>query len=99
MTSGGTGPGAADMSLLRCYEPVLRFTRGELFLPMPVEAYLETCSLWRSAERGRASGRPASSQKLCAPGELTPAALARAGAGSAGGRPMAAVRPEPARPP
>lgn len=85
MTPGGTVPGAADMSLLRRYEPVLRFTRGELFLPMPVEAYLEACSLWRSAERGRASRRPASSERLCAPGELTAAALARAGAAAPAG--------------
>jgi hypothetical protein len=48
--------------------------RGELFLPMPVEAYLDLCSLWRSAGRGRAS------EQLCAPGELTPAGLAQAGA-------------------
>ncbi|MBV9203824.1 MAG: hypothetical protein JO037_00135 [Actinobacteria bacterium] len=85
MTSTGMGPGAADLLLLRRYEPVLRFTRGELFLPMPVEAYLEACSLWRSPGHGRASGRPASSERLCAPGELTPGALARAGAGAPAG--------------
>ena len=29
-----------DLALLRTYEPVLRYTAGELFLPMSVEAYL-----------------------------------------------------------
>ena len=43
---------AEDLRLLQCYEPVLRFTRGELFLPMAVEDYLEKCSLWRSAAAG-----------------------------------------------
>ena len=79
LTCDGAGPAAPDL-LLRRYEPVLRFTRGELFLPIPVEAYLEGCSLWRSAGRGPAPGRRATSERLCAPGELTPAGLARAGA-------------------
>ncbi|HEY2551695.1 MAG TPA: hypothetical protein VGI64_14085 [Streptosporangiaceae bacterium] len=69
---------AEDLRLLRRYEPVLRFTRGELFLPMPVEDYLLGCSLWRSAP-GQPSRRAAAEQ-LAAPGELTPAALAELGA-------------------
>lgn len=35
-----------DRALLRCHEPVLRFTRGERFFPMSVEPYVEACSLW-----------------------------------------------------
>ena len=66
--AGGT---ARDSELLRRYEPVLRFTQGELFFPMPVESYLEKCSLWRSGGRGRRAP-----EQLCAPGELTPARLA-----------------------
>ena len=31
---------ADDLRLLRRYEPVLRFTEGELFLPMPAVALL-----------------------------------------------------------
>ena len=75
--SGTAGVGAAeDLRLLRRYEPVLRFTEGELFLPMPVEAYLGKCSLWRTgAKRGR--GGP--TERLCAPGELTPTRLAQIG--------------------
>jgi hypothetical protein len=40
------------LALLRAYEPVLRFTRGERFLPMPVEPYVERCSLWVDTEDG-----------------------------------------------
>ncbi len=75
---GGTAGGGAeeDLRLLRRYEPVLRFTEGELFLPMPVEAYLGKCSLWRTgAKRGR--GRLV--ERLYAPGELTPTRLAQIG--------------------
>jgi hypothetical protein len=56
---------------------VLRFTRGELFLPMPVEGYLDKCSLWRSAVPWRTGGRRDSAERLCTPGELTPARLAQ----------------------
>jgi hypothetical protein len=75
---------AEDLRLLRRYEPVLRFTRGELFLPMSVESYLETCGLWQAAEPGRASGRRGAAERLCAPGELTPTRLAQAGAAPSG---------------
>jgi hypothetical protein len=67
---------ADNVRLLRRYEPVLRFTRGELFLPMPVESYLAKCSLWRLAGPGRKPGRRRSGERLCLPGELTPARLA-----------------------
>ena len=66
---------AHDLWLLRQYEPVLRLTQGELFLPMPVESYLRKCSLWR---------REAASQ-VCAPGEITAARLAEVGASSGDG--------------
>jgi hypothetical protein len=71
------GAGAAEnIRLLRRYEPVLRFTQGELFLPMPVESYLEKCGLWRLAGAARKLGRRAPGERLCLPGELTPARLA-----------------------
>jgi hypothetical protein len=76
---------ADDLRLLRRYEPVLRFTRGELFLPMPVPAYLETCALWRSAGPGRSRGRRKADERVCAPGEVTPERLAQAGAASEAG--------------
>jgi hypothetical protein len=34
------------VALLRRFEPVLRFTRGERFYPMDVEPYVRSCSLW-----------------------------------------------------
>ena len=36
---------AVDLALLRQYEPILRFTHGELFFPMPAERYLESAAL------------------------------------------------------
>jgi hypothetical protein len=65
-----------DLRLLRRYEPVLRFTQGELFLPMRVEDYLEKCSLWRTPPTG-SRGRGGDPERLYAPGELTPARLAQ----------------------
>ena len=74
------GSAAADLRLLRRYEPVLRFTQGELFLPMSVPAYLATCALERSPAPARLRWRRAKGERLCAPGELTPARLAQIGA-------------------
>jgi len=36
---------AADLELLRRHEPILRFTQGELFLPMPTAGYVGACDL------------------------------------------------------
>jgi hypothetical protein len=36
----------ADLDLLRRYEPILRYTHGELFLPIAVDDYVARCSLW-----------------------------------------------------
>ncbi len=41
----GAAPGFAE--LVRRYEPVLRFTAGELFFPMPVQRYVEQAALWQ----------------------------------------------------
>lgn len=35
-----------DMALLRRFEPVMRYTRGERFFPMDVTDYVRECSLW-----------------------------------------------------
>ncbi|HLI00768.1 MAG TPA: hypothetical protein VKV06_08275, partial [Acidimicrobiales bacterium] len=40
-----------DLALLRAYEPIVRFTKGELFFPTAVGPYVGQCSLWRG-ERG-----------------------------------------------
>ena len=36
-----------DLELLRRYEPVIRYTQGEMFFPCSVRGYLAHCSLWR----------------------------------------------------
>lgn len=60
---------SADLDLLRRYEPVLHFTRGEMFLPTRIDGYLARCSLWRS--RGRRAPT-----RLAAVGEITPETIA-----------------------
>ena len=53
-----------DRDLLRRFEPVIRFTRGEQFQPLHVAHYVEACSLWRR--------RPDAAPELLIPaGELT----------------------------
>ena len=63
----------SDGELLRAFEPVLRFTEGELFLPTTVETYVAQCSLW-------AGGRERSAASLVPAGELTLARLCQLGA-------------------
>src|SRR3954470_22169147 len=41
------------LTLVRRFEPVLRFTSGELFFPMPVDDYLASAALWASGPSGR----------------------------------------------
>ena len=37
--------GISDLELLRRFEPIVRYTDGELFLPAPVDGYLAACDL------------------------------------------------------
>ena len=37
---------AADVEILRAFEPIVRYTQGEKFFPMDVERYLRASSLW-----------------------------------------------------
>jgi hypothetical protein len=48
----GGSDGAADLDLLRRYEPVVRYTRGELFFPTAVGPYVAQCSAWARAHTG-----------------------------------------------
>jgi hypothetical protein len=41
---------AADRALLRRFEPVIRFTRGERFFPTDVDRYVRGSSLWMQRE-------------------------------------------------
>lgn len=45
--------GASDLELLRRFEPVVRYTKGEQFYPTDVERYLQLCSLWQHHSDGR----------------------------------------------
>ncbi len=45
--------GTPDLDLLRKFEPVVRFTKGEQFFPMDVDRYVRECSLWAHYPDGR----------------------------------------------
>lgn len=57
-------------ALLRRFEPIVRYTRGEQFFPMAVEPYLQRSSLWQQFP----GGEP---QCLVPEGQLTVEALAK----------------------
>ncbi len=58
-----------DLALLRRFEPVIRYTRGEQFYPMDIEPYVRESSLWVR--------RPDEDPHLVIPeGSLTPEKLA-----------------------
>jgi hypothetical protein len=62
---------SSDRDLLRRFEPVIKFTRGERFYPMDVDRYVNECSLWVQ--------RPKEPPELIIPqGELTLEKLAQA---------------------
>lgn len=44
---------ASDAELLRRFEPVICYTRGEQFFPTDVERYVKQCSLWAHYPDGR----------------------------------------------
>src|SRR5687768_17411697 len=35
-----------DLALLRRFEPIIHYTRGEELFPINITRYVETCSLW-----------------------------------------------------
>ena len=60
----------ARRALLRRFEPVIRYTRGESFFPMDVEPYVRASSLWMQ--------QPGTEPECLVPeGELTPEKLAQ----------------------
>ncbi len=54
----------SDEAILRRFEPIVRYTRGERFFPMDVERYIAQCSLWVKHPEGDA-------ELLVPQGELT----------------------------
>src|SRR3972149_3516437 len=59
--AGGPGP---DYDLVRRFEPILRFTEGELYFPTDVDRYVESSSLWVNHRDGR-------DEQLMSEGEVT----------------------------
>lgn len=55
---------ASDPELLRAYEPIVKYTKGEQFYAMDVERYVQTCSLWVHYPDGR-------QERIIPRGELT----------------------------
>jgi hypothetical protein len=52
MSTPGTDPTPGDLALLRAYEPVVRFTKGEYFYPVSVHKYAEHAALWTELPDG-----------------------------------------------
>jgi len=68
-----TVPGEADdLRLLRAFEPVVRLTQGEFFLPVGVDEYVRHSSLWLQLPDGRV-------ERVAEPGSLDLDELARRG--------------------
>ena len=59
-----------DVELLQRFEPIVRYTEGELFFPTGVEQYVHHASLWMRTPGGQ-------DQQLVPPGQLTLDELAR----------------------
>jgi hypothetical protein len=55
---------AADVDILRAFEPVVRYTHGEKFFPMDVEPYVRASSLWLHVPDG-------TDEEVVPEGELT----------------------------
>ena len=43
---------ATDFELLRAFEPIVKYTKGEQFFPMDVARYIRNCSLWVQRANG-----------------------------------------------
>jgi hypothetical protein len=67
-TQTGIRSTASDLEILRAFEPVVRYTRGEKFFPMDVEDYVRSSSLWLYVPDGL-------DEEVIAEGDLTTAAL------------------------
>jgi hypothetical protein len=72
MTDDDAGTPLEDLVLLRAFEPVVRLTQGEYFVPVGVEQYVRGCSLWVQT----ADDDP---RLVAQPGELDLEELARRG--------------------
>jgi hypothetical protein len=60
----GIPASSSDREILRAFEPIVRYTKGEKFFPMAVEPYLRESSLWLYVPDG-------ADEEIVAEGELT----------------------------
>jgi hypothetical protein len=60
----GIPASSADLEILRAFEPIVRYTKGEKFYPMAVEPYVQASSLWLYVADG-------ADEELVAEGELS----------------------------
>jgi hypothetical protein len=61
-------PAPEDLALLRAYEPIVRYTNGELFFPAAIDGYLAACDLLVGTSE-------ADRRVLVPAGRLTPSSL------------------------
>jgi hypothetical protein len=87
----GTGPVDTDDALLRRFEPILRFTHGEQFFPIPATAYIAACDLLSGAT-------PSTAEVIVPRGELDADRLAAVGDTPAGEVRFLRFVPEPLSP-
>ena len=59
-----------DVALLQRFEPIVRYTQGEMFFPAAVEPYVNHASLWMHTPAGK-------DQQVVPPGKLTLEVLAQ----------------------
>ena len=69
-------PVSEVLTVARRFEPVLRYTEGGLFLPMPVERYVESAALYRRVSRQKAPDLVAPATKINIDRSATPARAA-----------------------
>lgn len=81
-------PDRGDLELLRAFEPVVRFTKGEFFYPVSASRYVERAALWGDDREGE-------SHCCFDVGQLTPQALTEHAVGRQGhGHALSAVDTE-----
>ncbi len=84
-------PTDADEALLRRFEPILRFTHGEQFFPMPATTYIAACDLLSGAT-------PSTAEVIVPQGELDAVRLATVGDAPPGEARFLRFVPEPLSP-
>ena len=60
----GIPASSADLEILRAFEPIVRYTKGEKFYPMAVEPYVQASSMWLYVADG-------ADEELVAEGDLS----------------------------